>query len=182
MNGDKPLNPLKIDTNFLLLVGIGISYPVYSMELEKSPIRSWFWHRRNYIIAPKLQLKIVGLLVGVAIIASAIICFVAYERILLLDHLFNGNYVPPPLGKSTLTIVANTLMVRLVIIVSIMVCVFTVLGIYLTHKVAGPIWKLEHEIDEFLKGKEIKPIKFRKGDEFQRLPELVNKLIRGYKS
>jgi hypothetical protein len=142
---------------------------------------SWFWHRRNYIIAPKLQLKIVGLLAGVAIIASAVICFAAYERIILMDHLFNGNYVPPPLGKSTLVIIANTLMIRLMVIVTIMVFVFVVLGIYLTHKVAGPIWKLEHEINEFLNGKNIRPIKFRKGDEFQKLPELVNTLIQHYK-
>lgn len=150
------------------------------METQKRPA-SWFWHRRNYVIAPRLQLKIVGLLAGVAVIASLFICITAYERILLLDRLFDGNYVPPPLGKSTLTIVANTLMVRLMIIVSGMVFVFMLLGIYLTHKVAGPIWKLENQIDEFLSGKEIKPIKFRKGDEFQRLPQLVNMLIKGYK-
>lgn len=150
------------------------------MNAPRRPI-SWFWHRKNYIIAPKLQLKIVGLLAGVAIIASAVICFVAYERIILMDHLFDGRYVPPPLGKSTLTLIANTLMIRLVCIVTGMVFVFIILGIYLTHKVAGPIWKLENQIGEFLSGKEIRPIKFRKGDEFQRLPELVNKLIQGYK-
>lgn len=151
------------------------------METKNAPIRSWFWHRRNYMIAPKLQLKIVGMLAGVAVVSSIIICIVAYERILLLDRLFDGNYVPPPLGKSTLTLVANTLMKRLLIIVSGMVCVFTVLGVYLTHKVAGPMWKLEHEIEKFLNNEKISPIKFRKGDEFQRLPELVNRLIQGYR-
>lgn len=151
------------------------------MDKSNAPRGSWFWHRRNYVIAPRLQLKIVGLLAGVAIISSAIICLVAYERIILMDHLFNGNYVPPALGKSTLVIIANTLMIRLVIIVTAMIAVFTLLGIYLTHKVAGPIWKLEQQITEFLNGKDIKDIKFRKGDEFQRLPELVNRLIRGFK-
>lgn len=150
------------------------------METNKRP-NSWFWHRRNYIIAPRLQLKIVGFLAGVAVLASVVICVVVYERILLMDHLFNGNYVPPQLGKSTLVIIANSLMKRIIVIVTTMVFVFTLVGIWLTHKVAGPMWKLESQISEFLNGKEIKPIKFRKGDEFQRLPELINKLIQGYK-
>ena len=133
------------------------------------------------MIAPRLQLKIVGWLAGVAIISSIVICVVTYERIMLLNQLFNGNYVPPPLGKSTLVIVANTLMIRIVIITTIMIVIFTLLGIYLTHKVAGPMWKLENQIAEFLDGKDIRPIKFRKGDEFQKLPELVNRLTKGYK-
>ena len=139
------------------------------------------WYQRNYLIDPKAQLKIVSLLAGVAIIASILICAIAYERLIKLGVLFNGSGVPIALLPEAFRDMANSLMDRLIAIVLLMVVVFGVLGVLLTHRVAGPIWKLQSELKKILRGEDVHPIHFRKHDEFKELPDLINKLVAGYK-
>ena len=77
--------------------------------------------------------------------------------------------------------IADSLMYRLTAVVLLMIFAFIVTGILLTHRIAGPIWKLQRELSKFLGGEKIRPISFRDGDEYRELPELVNKLLDGYR-
>ena len=57
------------------------------------------------------------------------------------------------------------------------VVVFTILalgGLFLSHRVAGPLYRLCSHFDEFNKGKDVGPVSFRKGDFFLEVPEHVN--------
>lgn len=139
------------------------------------------WYRKNYLIDPKVQLKIVSLLAGVALIAAVVICVVAYERLIKLGILFNSSYVPPAVLPQAFKELAASLMFRLCLVVVLMVVVFGAVGVVLTHQVAGPIWKLQNELKKFLNGEPIPPLKFRQHDAFKDLPEYINKLIEGYK-
>jgi hypothetical protein len=139
------------------------------------------WYPRNYLINPHVQLKIVFLLGGIASVTSIIICAIAYERLLRLGALFNHSVVPPVAMPGVFKGIADSLMFRLLGIVSLMIGAFCIIGIILTHRVAGPIWKLQTQLKKFLSGEDIQPIRFRRRDEFRELPELINKLIDGYR-
>ena len=139
------------------------------------------WYRRNYIIDPRVQLKIVCFLASIALIAAAIICYVAYAKLLQLGVLFNYGSVAPAAMPAAFQSIANSLMYRLIAIVCVMVLTFSLAGVILTHRIAGPIWKLQSELRKFLAGEEVKPIRFRSSDEFQELPRLINALLEKYR-
>lgn len=139
------------------------------------------WYNRNYVIDPSVQLKIVLFLGSIALAAASGICLIAYERMLELGNLFNTTVVPPAALPAAFKEIADSLMYRLAAMVTVMIILFCLAGILLTHRVAGPIWKLQVELRRFFDGEDIKRIAFRKRDEFQDLPKLINKLIDGYK-
>lgn len=135
------------------------------------------WYKRNYVIDPRVQLKIVGFLASIAVVMSIIICALAYKKVNQLGVLFTGSVVPPALQAEVFETLARSLMFSLIAIVTVMILVFSIAGIILTHRVAGPIWRLQAEIRRHLNGEKIHPIRFRKNDEFKELADLVNQLI-----
>ena len=49
-------------------------------------------------------------------------------------------------------------------------------GLYLSHKIAGPIYKLTQHL-KATRVSDLKPVKFRKGDYFPELEEAFNELV-----
>lgn len=137
--------------------------------------------QRKYLVDPRVQFKVITFLGGIAVICALIICAMAYERLMQLHVLFNNSMVAPIMMPQAFQAIATSLMYRLIAIVLIMIAIFVWAGILLTHKLTGPIWKLQYQLKKFHKGETIPPLKFRKGDAFTELPDLINKLIDGYK-
>jgi hypothetical protein len=135
------------------------------------------WYKRNYLIDPKVQLKVVSLLGFIAFICAVVICFLAFERLMKLEVLFNRSIVPPAMLPEAFMDIAKSLMFRLIGLVTLMIFVFIAAGVYLTHQLAGPIFKLQAELKKYHAGEQIPALRFRKNDAFQELPELINKLI-----
>jgi hypothetical protein len=52
-----------------------------------------------------------------------------------------------------------------------------VVGIVSTHRVAGPIYRMENDIDRVLSGESHARVRLRRGDAFPELAEKVNELI-----
>ncbi len=52
--------------------------------------------------------------------------------------------------------------------------VFTV---FATHRIAGPILRMEESLRAHLKGRRVGPIRLRRGDEFHRLAGLINRAM-----
>lgn len=118
--------------------------------------------RKQYIINPKLQFKIVLFLAGTALAFSLLIMLFVYTHLRTLQ--------PPDPNL-------NSLMIRLALVVSIMTVYFLVAGFMLTNQIAGPIWRLQAQLEKVLKGEAVAPLKFRDGDEFQELAIMINQLL-----
>ncbi|MCX7038726.1 MAG: hypothetical protein NT005_06305 [Spirochaetes bacterium] len=65
-------------------------------------------------------------------------------------------------------LLANDLLIMLIVIVT---------GIFTTHRVAGPIYRMESDIDRVLTGETHARVRLRRGDAFPELAEKVNELI-----
>jgi hypothetical protein len=63
-----------------------------------------------------------------------------------------------------------------------LVCGGIAFGIYLTHRIVGPIYKLHFHMMATLRGENPEPITFRKRDFFSEIAEPYNTLTRGYKT
>jgi signal transduction histidine kinase len=69
--------------------------------------------------------------------------------------------------------------VNLVIALSvpIILVLLWLVALELSHRVAGPLYRMEKELDEIIAGNKSAPIKLRKKDEFKILADKINKLI-----
>ena len=55
--------------------------------------------------------------------------------------------------------------------------VLVIFGILLSHKIAGPVYRMTEDLKEMIKSKTTKEIHFRKGDFFIELTETFNKFL-----
>ena len=80
-----------------------------------------------------------------------------------------GSTAPPELLRVILPpLLLNDLAIMLL---------FIVLGILATHRIAGPVYRIEIDIERVLAGEKGVRVRTRKGDAFPDLAERVNELI-----
>ena len=64
----------------------------------------------------------------------------------------------------------------LFVFLAIAVILAGLISLVLSHRIAGPIFRLKLLVDELAEGKDVPPIKFRNSDEFKELAESFEKL------
>ena len=66
-------------------------------------------------------------------------------------------------------------MTSVFVVTSLFVAIYLfVFGLLYSHRIAGPIYRLQQDLKGFTAGKPLRRIKFRKGDYFQELANAVN--------
>ena len=55
--------------------------------------------------------------------------------------------------------------------------VIAVFSLVFSHRIAGPIYRLERILDQLIRGEDVEHIRIRKNDELQGFAEKINKLI-----
>ncbi|MBN1412410.1 MAG: hypothetical protein JW969_16300 [Spirochaetales bacterium] len=162
-----------------------------------------FNKRRNYVIDKNFQFRFIAtfilLIVGsLLIFTGGFACFywinymagdnifseflVIYKQVPDLDDNgeprlgVDGNQIMktmelPPINR--LEIVLPPILINNVIIV----LMISIIGIFYSHKIAGPAYRIEKEIAQVLDGKTGIKIRLRKTDKLKTLAEKVNLLI-----
>ena len=52
------------------------------------------------------------------------------------------------------------------------------LGVYLVHRILGPVYRMKRELGSVLDGEPARPLRFRKDDQLGDFAELINELMR----
>lgn len=94
----------------------------------------------------------------------------------------NGNYkIVSALLKKKNPFIPTDRFLSALPVVALIAIIFLVLsflfGIIYSHKLAGPIYRIEKSVLQLINGSRDFKIKLRKGDEFQKLAETINRLI-----
>lgn len=124
--------------------------------------------RRRKLIKPGLQLSLVGAFGGVAILAILLqFLLMGFLLIRAASALEGGggelaSRVPPVL----LTVLGLSLLVLAPLFVGI--------GVLLTFRVAGPIWRFEQFLGAVARGEQTEPCRIRASDKLQSLCEAIN--------
>ena len=124
--------------------------------------------RRIKLIKPRLQLKMVGVFVGLSALGF------------LLQSLHVGLRLSElsasmPEGGSYLIAVMPELPLEILLVSFGMLLPLTIaVGILVTFRIAGPVYRFEKYLKAVIRGEEVGPCRIRKGDEFQELCELIN--------
>lgn len=133
--------------------------------------------RRNYFINPKFQLRMIGwcsllFMIIISIFAAANWYFfrelnlLAFQAGLAEGHVFFEFIENQKVMMFRIFIFASFL--------SLITIVFA--GIYITHRISGPIYKLTEHFKKSHPGS-LQKVMFRKGDYFQELKDAYNDYI-----
>jgi hypothetical protein len=137
------------------------------MQAQKPQVT---YRRRIKLIKPRLQLKLVGVFVGLSALGF------------LMQSLHVGLRLSElaasiPEGGSYLMAVMPELPIEILLVSFGMLLPLTIaVGILVTFRIAGPVYRFEQYLKSVLRGEEVGPCRIRKGDEFQELCELLNQV------
>lgn len=128
--------------------------------------------RRIYIIKPPFQLRYTGVIFFTVFAVAAICIFTTYfSSITLLGEKLAMVY---PQGRliTTLGQINFIIIYRILFLLPIV----AVMGILLSHKIAGPAFRIEKTLKEIGKGNFDINIQLRKFDELKGIAEAVNEM------
>ncbi len=125
-----------------------------------------FYKRSIFLVDPKFQIKF-SLAVSFLIFISNLI----YPLLLwdFLNQISNSN----PLMATKLGATKNEFFFYLLIIQIIFISLVFIIFIFLTHKIAGPLYKLKKHLLGIRQGEPVTPLVFRGGDHFTDVAEEV---------
>lgn len=126
--------------------------------------------RRQYLIKKGLQFRYIGIVFSLALLASVVTGYTVFATgwTLLGEKLANVY----PQGRLIYVIrTTNLALIRNLLFVSPFIFF---LGLLFSHKIAGPVYRIEKSIEEIAKGNLALRIKLRKGDEFWDLADIIN--------
>jgi len=128
--------------------------------------------RTQYFVAKKFQLKYVGLILMLMFVTAIMCSYVVYYTSMLLLGEKLANVYP----QGRLMEIIGSVNLRMLLTVVLMTPVVAIIGIYLSHKIAGPIVRMERFLDTIASGDFRTRIVLRKGDELTGLANSMNKL------
>ncbi|MGA2975737.1 MAG: hypothetical protein ABSF77_10550 [Spirochaetia bacterium] len=123
--------------------------------------------RRIKVIDGRLQYLMIA--ISLTIIVAGLLLFAAATT---LYFMFARAGTGAPASELLLTILPPLLLNDLAIMI-----LFIVAGIFLTHRIAGPIYRIEMDIDRVLAGNRGARVHLRKRDAFNDLADKVNTLL-----
>jgi hypothetical protein len=131
--------------------------------------------RVHYLINKKMQLALTARFLVVTILFSLFIGFLAYVTIWPVALAF----VP----KGVIDLVKHQVLVRAVLFLTPAMLVIIGFGIVISHRVAGPLYRIERTIDDVVRGEDVEYIRLRKKDdpELKNLADRINTLIAAIK-
>jgi hypothetical protein len=127
------------------------------------------YRRRVRLIRPKLQMRLMASFLGVAVLALSL-QYMVFLRVLAAAALELPHDGAILMGE----IAAHLGLVFVVSLLGLLPATFVV-GLLVTHRVVGPLYRFETYLAQLLAGDTKEPCRIRKGDELQELCDLINR-------
>ena len=130
--------------------------------------------RRKKYLGTVFQKKLLFLVFASALIPAVIVAVCMYY---LIFNMLAVQMVFPEAIANNLMPVLHKVNIILGVSIPITLLLIWIIALELSHRIAGPIYRLEKELDERISGAKQGPVKLRKKDEFKLLVDKLNKLI-----
>lgn len=127
------------------------------------------FRRRIIMIKRGLQMKYVVLVFATVVLTALIVSVDTYYII--------GKTVLQHLGEAELAPLMKAAMRLLAIHMSLYLLIILICSIFISHKFAGPIFRLERVSESLAQGDLTVKVTFRQGDEFFETAEYMNRMI-----
>lgn len=136
--------------------------------------------RRQYLVNKKLQFEFVRLLIiqaAVPIITLGILLYMVNNMYLLSIQTIIGSTI---ISDTEIDSVLNFSIFAMSALLAVMAVLLWYLGIRFSHRIAGPLYKLEKGMDKLANGEKVEPIYFRKTDIVTSLGDKFNAIAKRY--
>ena len=131
--------------------------------------------RRTKIIHDSFQKHLLIFIISSAIIPALVVGVCLYY--LIFNLLANQMGIPEIIAYNLLPVLYKVNSIILIAIpISLIIIWFVALE--LSHRIAGPLHRIEKEIDDYLAGKKVGTITLRKKDELKSLAHKINRLLK----
>lgn len=139
----------------------------------------YFFRRKQYLINQDFQFRYIGLFVGLAAIIFLIFSITTRHYINLnLNPLIESGMLTPPVLTELIHVEKNFLSKNLLTVFLILISIMTLGGVFVTHRIAGPLFALKRRMQEIShQGLSDRKLHVRRTDEFQDLIETFNEMI-----
>lgn len=125
--------------------------------------------RRIKLVNPRLQLKLIGVFVGLSGLGFLMQSLHVGLRLAEL-----ANTIPEG-GEYLMAVLPNLPLEILTVSFGMVLPLTIAVGILVTFRIAGPLYRIEKYLEEVLRGEQVGPCRLRKGDELQELCEMINR-------
>jgi len=128
------------------------------------------FRRKKYLIKQGLQFRYIGVVFALVILVSIVTGYTVFATgWMLLGEKLASVY---PQGRLIYVFkVTNVALMRNILLISPLVFLLALLS---SHKIAGPIYRIEKDMGEIARGNLTLRVKLRRGDELQDLADAIN--------
>lgn len=135
--------------------------------------------RTQYLVAKGFQIRFSLFLTVVGLFITAIVGFILYGMLIKTQSLLIGTGITT--SPQVIDYLSEQRSMYLYSLFGIFVCVTLVLmifGIFVSHRLAGPIFAISRKMNDLCHGNFNAILELRSADEFQELKEVYNTLVR----
>lgn len=137
-------------------------------------MKLWILRRRNYLINKDFQLRYVGKIIfGIMLMAFVVAMTVYYTT---WARIMDAFYQLADVARQYAPLFISTNF-SLIILLVVFMLVAAVLAVFISHKIAGPMFRFERSLEAIANGDLHFQVNLRKSDEFKYLADKVNTMI-----
>ena len=125
--------------------------------------------RVHFLVQKGIQLRLASRLLLLIVLFSVFIVFETFITI--------WPVVSEAIPEDLMEIVRNKIFFRMIFFAIPVIFVIAACSIVLTHRIVGPISRLEEALEKLAKGEDVEHIRVRKTDELKELTSRINDLI-----
>lgn len=135
--------------------------------------------RKQYLVAKKFQLKYVGLILLLMFLTAALCSYVVYYTSMILFAEKLANVYP----QGRLVAIVRLVNLRIMLSAILVSPLVALIGLFLSHRIAGPIFRMENLIGRLAAGDLTGgKLVLRQGDELVALADKMNNLSESLRS
>ncbi len=126
--------------------------------------------RKRYIIKKGFQLRFMIIVIVSMLLIALVTSLSIYSAVMqTLVTQFHGE---------NLALIKYAVTYKLFIRSLLLIVAIAIMSVFISHRIAGPVYKFERIIRELAQGKKVEEFKLRKRDEFYELATAINDLIK----
>ena len=131
------------------------------------------YRRTHYLISTKFQFKYAGLILALVFLTGLLCAYVVYYTTMLLlgDKLANVY----PQGR--LLAIVKMVNIRILLSMVLVAPLVLIVGIFASHKIAGPIYRIEKFLEGMASGDYSSILSLRKKDELVGIANGINRVL-----
>ena len=126
--------------------------------------------RKKFMVERGFQIRFMAVIIIAMVLIALVTGMSMYTAVMqTLVNQFHGE---------SLAVIQHAITAKLFVRSLLLIFAIAIISVFISHRIAGPIYKFERILEAMAAGQKVREITLRKHDEFYRLAQAINDLIR----